>query len=221
MDGRGEHRLKSFRSCPRQLSLQADRLVLGVSLGAVAVASYALCVQMAQPIYGFAASGLHFLFPYLAGRKASQSSSHLHKAVLTAFAANLFFVGASTAILLLFGPRILRVWVGDAIAQSSATIFPVIVWSSALLALNVTGTYALFAFGRIRIVTWVNLAAGATMLLFMVWLLPRFGAYGMASARLSYGAITLLVYIPLARQLGKAPGTHLSLPAASPVCEEV
>ncbi len=49
---------------------QADRLLLGVSLGASTVTAYALCVQMAQPIYGIASSGLHFLFPYLAGRNA-------------------------------------------------------------------------------------------------------------------------------------------------------
>ena len=40
---------------------QADRLLLGVSLGATTVTAYALCVQMAQPIYGIASSGLHFL----------------------------------------------------------------------------------------------------------------------------------------------------------------
>src|SRR5271168_228797 len=41
---------------------QVDRMMLGVSLGAGVVASYALSAQMAQPIFGFAASGLHFLF---------------------------------------------------------------------------------------------------------------------------------------------------------------
>jgi O-antigen/teichoic acid export membrane protein len=86
--------------------------------------------------------------------------------------------------------------------------------------LNVTGTYALFAFGRIRIVTWINLAAGATMLLLMVWLLPRFGAYGMALARFCYGAITLLVYLPLARMLRKEQKAFLPIPAGKPVCEE-
>jgi len=199
---------------------QADRLVLGVSLGAVAVASYALCVQMAQPIYGFAASGLHFLFPYLAGRNASQPLSHLRKAVLTAFAANLFFVGASAATLLLFGPRILHVWAGEAIAQSSVSIFSVIVWSSALLGLNVTGTYALFALGRVQIVTWLNLAGGATMLLLMFLLLPRFGAYGLAMARLCYGSVTLLLYLPLALELSKRRDPRVLVAAAMPVCEE-
>jgi O-antigen/teichoic acid export membrane protein len=200
---------------------QADRLFLGISLGAVAVAAYTLCTQLAQPIYGFAASGLHFLFPHLAERHASRANSTVRKTIFIASACNLLFVAVSTMTLLLFGESILRVWAGADIARSAAPVLPIIVWSSALLALNVTGTYALFALGRIRIVTWLNLAAGAAMLLLMVWLLPRFGTYGMAMARLSYAAITLLVYVPLARQLGKAPKTHMSLPASSPICEEV
>jgi O-antigen/teichoic acid export membrane protein len=86
--------------------------------------------------------------------------------------------------------------------------------------LNVTGTYSLLALGRFRVVTWLNLAAGATMLLLMTWLLPRFGAYGLALARLSYGSITLLLYLPLAFQLSKAPAAHVPMPVGKPVCEE-
>jgi O-antigen/teichoic acid export membrane protein len=199
---------------------QADRLFLGVSLGALAVASYALCAQLAQPIYGFTASGLHFLFPHLAERSASRTTSDIRKAVLVALACNLLFVVAATAILMHFGQRILLTWAGADIARSSTAIFPVIVWSSALLGLNVTGTYSLLAFGRVRVVTWLNLTAGTTMLLLMIWLLPRFGAYGLALARLSYGSITLLLYLPLAFQLSKTPAAYMPMPAGKPVCEE-
>jgi O-antigen/teichoic acid export membrane protein len=121
---------------------------------------------------------------------------------------------------MLFGQSILRSWAGAEIAQSSASIFPVIVWSSALLGLNVTGTYALLAFGRVRILTWINLTAGAAMLLFMVWMLPRLGTYGLALARLCYGSITLLLYLPLVRELRKVSAGPMSFPAGQPVCEE-
>jgi len=199
---------------------QADRLFLGVSLGAVAVASYALCAQLAQPIYGFAASSLHFLFPHLAGRSASQATSGTRKTVFIAFACNLLLVAIATAGLMLFGLPILRTWAGADIARNSTAVFPVIVWSSALLGLNVTGTYALLAFGRVQVVTWLNLTAGATMLLLMVYLLPRLGTYGLALARLCYGAITLLLYFPLVRQLRKTHGAYVPMPAGKPVCEE-
>lgn len=199
---------------------QADRIFLGVSLGAVAVASYALCTQLAQPIWGFAASGLHFLFPHLAERSAVQSSSGTRRAVLIAFACNLLFVTVAAATLMLFGERILRSWAGADIARSSVAIFPIIIWSSALLGLNVTATYALLAFGRVRTITWLNLAAGATMLLLMFWLVPRLGTYGLALARLCYGSITLLLYLPLVLGLRRARATYAPMSAGKPVCEE-
>ena len=42
---------------------QADRIVIGVLLGAPAVAGYSLCAQAAQTIHGVVAAGFHALFP--------------------------------------------------------------------------------------------------------------------------------------------------------------
>ena len=192
---------------------QADRLIMGVTLGATVVTSYALCVQMAQPIYGLAASGLHFLFPYLSGRRGTASTAVLRKAVFVAFLANLLLVAAGTAMLLLFGGRVLQAWGGDAIAQSAKPVLPLIAWSTALMGLNVTGSYAMFALGRVRAVTWLNLVGGAAMMLLIALLLPRHGVYGIAMARLCYGPITLLVYLPLAFLLRSRPEARLPVAA--------
>ena len=58
---------------------QVDRLITGVYLGAAAAASYALCAQLAQPIYGIAASGLHFLFPHVSARITTDSVAPLRR----------------------------------------------------------------------------------------------------------------------------------------------
>lgn len=192
---------------------QIDRLVLGASLGAGVVASYALCAQMAQPIFGLSASGLHFLFPYLSHRNSYPASSSTKRPLLAAFACNVIFVGICTVTLLLQGDRILRAWAGTTIAQSAAPVLTVIVWSSALLGLNVTATYALLALGRVQIVTWFNLAGGAVMLSLMLLLTPRMGIRGIAIARLSFALVPLLLYIPLLRHIlstGSAQGKEMS-----------
>jgi O-antigen/teichoic acid export membrane protein len=198
---------------------QMDRLVLGVSLGASVVTAYALCVQIAQPIYGIASSGLHFFFPYLSGRQASLPATQLRTAVLTAFCANLLFVIASTGAVLLFGREVLRLWVGETIARSASDLLTPIAWSFALLGLNVTAYYSLLAFGRVRTVTFVSLAGGAAMLLLMVWLLPITGARGAALARLACGASTLLLYIPVISILHRRFTTPVSTTSAGLVCE--
>jgi O-antigen/teichoic acid export membrane protein len=150
---------------------QADRLFLGVSLGAAAVTSYALCVQMAQPIYGVAAAGLHFLFPYLAGRRSGAEQGRMGKVICIAMAANLLFVLCSTVLVVSVGPALLKTWVGQDVARASVAILSPIAWSFALLGLGVTGYYALLAMGNVRTVTLLNLTGGVAMLLTMAWLL--------------------------------------------------
>jgi O-antigen/teichoic acid export membrane protein len=199
---------------------QVDRLILGVWLGASAVAAYALCVQMAQPIYGIAASGLHFLFPYLSGRRVTTPLATLRAPILKAFAVNLLLVFVGVAVALLFGKPLLNAWIGADIARSAAMVLAPIVWSFALLGLNVTAYYALLALGHVRTVTVLNFIGGTVMLLAMIWLLPRFGVHGVAMARLFYGSIALLMYYPLARLLYRTSPASSPSTGAYPVCED-
>jgi len=196
---------------------QVDRLLLGVSLGAAAVASYALCIQLAQPIFGLTASALHFLFPYLSGRVGTMSRTALKRELAMAFACNLLLVSTGTMLLLVFGDRMLRAWAGEAIAQAAAPIFPLIVLGSALLGLSVTATYAMLALGQVRTVTWFSLGGGVAMLLTMGWLLHHSGVQGLAIARLGYGSFSLLLYLPLLRSLNVR--RVIAKPPAASLCE--
>jgi len=180
---------------------QFDRILLGIWLGALAVTPYSLCVQFAHPIFGLSASGLNFLFPYLSGRAGNTSRKGLKKTVLKALACNLILVACGAAILLLVGDRLIRIWAGPAVAHSAAHILPPIVLGSAMLGLSVTGTYALQALGQFRTVAIFTLAGRAAMLLLMIDLLRHQGLEGLALSRLFLGAISLLVYLPLARLL--------------------
>ena len=176
---------------------QFDRILLGVSLGALAVAPYALCVQFAQPIFGLTASGLHFLFPYLSGRASSISAAVLNRTLLMAFSCNLLLVAVMSGALLLAGPRLISLWAGPAVAKGANTILAPIVLGSALMGLGVTGTYAMQALGRFRIVALISLASRTAMLLLMIQLLRQWGIQGLAISRFCYGFLALLVYLPL------------------------
>jgi O-antigen/teichoic acid export membrane protein len=188
-----------FQALGGVIFAQFDRILLGVSLGAQAVAPYALCVQFAQPIAGLTASGLNFLFPYLSGRAGSMSNDDLRRTLFKALACNLAVVGGCAGVLLLVGNRLMHIWAGAAVAQSADKIFPWIVLGSAFTGLSVTGIYALQALGLFRIVAVVNLGSRAAMLPLMVYLLHRFGLEGLAVSRLCLGSIGLMVYLPLGR----------------------
>jgi O-antigen/teichoic acid export membrane protein len=181
---------------------QFDRILLGVSLGALAVAPYALCVQFAQPIFGLTASGLHFLFPYLSGRAGALPNAALKRTLLKAFAANFLLVVCGAGLLILSGDRLIRLWAGPAVAASAKGIFIPIVLGSALMGLSVTGTYAMQALGLFRTVALISLGGRTAMLMLMIYLLHHMGLRGLAGARVCYGLIALTVYLPLLRELG-------------------
>jgi len=181
---------------------QLDRVMLGVYLGAAALAPYALCIQFSQPIFGLTASGLNFLFPYLSSRTASASQAELKRMVLKSFACNLLLVSAGAAVLLAFGPRLIRIWAGAGVAHTATAILPPIVIGSALMGLGVTGTYAMQALGLFRTVACISLAGRSAVLFLMIYLLRHMGIQGLAITRVFYGSVALIAYLPLANALG-------------------
>ena len=182
---------------------QVDRLAAGFALGASAIAVYTICVQLTQPIYGITAAGLHFLFPLLASDSARGFHPRLRRSIAVALAGNLTFVAIGLISLLLFGPFILRHWVGSTMADAAAGILPAAAWGSALSALAVTGCYTLLAMGRPKAVAFLNIAGGLAMAGALPVLIPRFGLAGVAYSRLLPGCAALLVYIPLSSQIAR------------------
>ena len=176
---------------------QADRLLIGATLGASAVACYGICVQVAQPIHGLTAAALHFVYPHLSARSANLPLTRIRSLIAVAFAANVLLAVAFTLLVATWGPRILTAWMGSSIGMQANAILPIIAISFGLLAMNVTGHYALLAFGRFGIVTVLNTAGGLLMLFATATLWRTHGVQGAALARLCYGPCTLLMYISL------------------------
>jgi len=199
---------------------QLDRLLTGISFGAAAVASYSLCVQLCQPIYGVTAAGLHFLFPRIAAKDALGDEAGVRSTILMGICANILMVGTGTAGMLIFGGPLLRAWAGASVAETGGSLLPVIAWSTAASGLGVAGVYSMFALGRVKSVTCFILGGGTVMAAAMWLLSRRYGLQGLAWGRLCYGPITCLVYVPLAKMLGKRPAIHARSAAPIELIEE-
>jgi O-antigen/teichoic acid export membrane protein len=189
---------------------QADRILVGLLMGAPVVAYYGLCIQAAQPIHGLISSGMHFLFPHLSARYAVAPIAEIRRKVIVAIKANLIFVAILSVPAMVFGNRLLSMWIGSAFGKQSRFLFPTIVCSFALLGMNVTGHYALLAVGKVKTITYLNLAAGVVMLGLMAILLSRFGLMGAPLARLVFGPITWLAYLQLKKVLWRASPVRIS-----------
>lgn len=178
---------------------QVDRIVIGVFLGAPAVACYGLCAQAAQTIHGISGAGFHVLFPHLSSRLEAEPLADLRHTVWIAFKTNLVLAGLLGLPFILLSRPILSVWMGPEFARQAWPILSILGVSFSLFALNVTAHYTLLAIGQVRLVTALNLAAGAAMLLLMLLLTPRFGMVGTACARFISGPGTCILYYPLYR----------------------
>ena len=197
---------------------QADRFVVAFFMGAPAVAYYGLCTQAAQPIHGLVSSAMHFLFPHLSMRYPVAPIAEIRRKIVLAIKANLLLVSALSLPVVFFGNYILKVWIGPAFDRQPRFLFPIIACSFALLALNIAAHYALLAVGQVRVVTYLNLFAGVTMLLLVALLIPGHGLRGGAMARLIYGPITCLAYLQLRRIIWRT-GKHAPLPQQITLCE--
>jgi O-antigen/teichoic acid export membrane protein len=178
-------------------STQADRLLIGFLLGAPALAYYSICTQAAQPIHGLISSGYHFLFPHLSARSSVAPVRDLRRTIITAFRANILLVVILAAPMIFFSRYILTLWMGPVFAANASGTLSIVAWSYALLGLNVTAYYSLLALGRVRFVSFLNLAATVAMLAAMALLIPHWGMQGAAAGRLIYGPITWITYAVL------------------------
>jgi len=188
---------------------QADRVVIGVLLGAPAVAIYALCDQAAQCIHGVVAAGFHGLFPHLSARLETESLAEVRPTLWRAFRWNAMLAVLIGAPVVVLSKPILALWMGRTFAQQAWPIFSVLAAGSALLAMNVTAHYALLGTGRNRLVTSANLIAGAAMLLAMILLTPHFGTVGTACGWLIPGPVTCVLYLPLYRMFRTRPAMRV------------
>ncbi|MGA8089523.1 MAG: oligosaccharide flippase family protein [Terracidiphilus sp.] len=199
---------------------QGDRLIGGASMGASAVVAYALCAQISQPVYGLTASGLHFLFPYLAIRQRTSTPTELRRIVKRAFAANAVLVLIGTGTLLTGSNWILHLLANDAVASACALLLPSVLAGSALAALSVTGVYAMFALGRVQFVALTNVGgalAGAGVVAYFV---HGFGVKAIIAGRFAFALVALLVYVPLLRELRIGSIRVDGLAANGPAVEE-
>jgi O-antigen/teichoic acid export membrane protein len=186
---------------------QVDRLFVGITFGGVAVGAYSICMQLAQPVAGTAASAFHFIFPLLA-RSSTERRSRLARRIMVAFACNFLLVTATSIALFWFGRHLLRAWTTPEVAKAGLSLLPLAIFASALTGLAVTGVYAMLALGRAGAVAASTLVAGAAMLGCITFVIRHYGILGVAASRGLFGLVSLSIYIPLVRLLRREAATQ-------------
>lgn len=175
----------------------ADRMLIGSFMGAASLAHYSVATQLAQQIHAFSAAGVSVIFPKISRRLEGNVNFSLSRVTTLTLAGNFLASSILALGLLIFGRRILTLWLGEAEAEASTDVLWYLTIAYWLLAINVVPHFILLGVGKIRIVAMFNLAAGLVSLFAMYVLVQHYGLVGVGIARIAYGAITLVTLVSL------------------------
>lgn len=182
----------------------ADRFVIGTMLGTAPVAIYVLCVQVTQPIHGLSAAGFNFLFPHISTR---HEAGEVHGPRRVFRLALLISIGSALVFaltLIIFGKSLLTLWMGAAFAEQSYIVLAILAAAYAAMAANVVPHCGLLALGRVRLISALNVSAGAVLIGLMALLIPSLGLTGAALGRLGYSVLLAIPYIVSSRNAFRA-----------------
>lgn len=174
-----------------------DRLLVGSLLGASSLAHYSIATQLAMQIHAFSAAGFSVIFPKISRKLHGDINFSLINITKLALVGNFIVSGILSLGLLIFGEKILILWLGSEDAYASLNVLRYLTIAYWLLAINVIPHFILLAINRVRFVAISNILAGFVSLVIMYFLAQHYGIDGIGIARVIYGVITLVNFISL------------------------
>jgi O-antigen/teichoic acid export membrane protein len=178
----------------------ADRFLVASMLGTAPVAIYVLCVQVAQPIHGLAAAAFSFVFPHISSRHGAGEIRGPHRVFRIALLTSLALSVALALPLIVLSKPFLNVWMGKQVADDGHVVLALLAVAYTLMALNVVPHYALLAFGRVRLISGLNVGSGILLTLLIIFLVPTFGLIGAAIGRIAYSLLLAIPYLVASRK---------------------
>ena len=181
-----------------KLNYSTDALVIGVFLGALAVAAWAVAQRVIDTAQKLANQLNEALFPVIVLSAASGRNDQLGSVLLQGTRWSLAMIVPITAALLILSGDLIRSYVGPAFADS----VPVIRILALVLAIRVgsaTGTTLLKGAGRHRMLAWTNAFMAIVNLVLSIVLVRSLGLTGVALGTLiPVAAVSVFVLFPAA-----------------------
>ncbi len=195
---------------------QADRLIVGATIGPAAAGAYSICLQIVQPIQTICVQAFNFVFPRISHKTEAgehASAQHFVRTILTISATLTLLLSLP---LLLAGKPLLSFYMGSEFAKANYSILPVLTIAFAIVSISVVPYYALLGTGQVRFVSLLNLFAGIAAAACAAWWTPHIGPLGAAFSRLLYGCIACGSFLRLAKTFN-LPAPSIMEPASSVV----
>jgi O-antigen/teichoic acid export membrane protein len=196
-----------------KLNYELDELVIGVFLGPIWVAVWAVADRIISGMQRLTNQSNTVLFPVVVDSDATNKTERLQAVLIQGTRLSLATVIPIAAGLIVLAEPLVRIWVGPKML-ASVTVIQILAWVLALRVGNATSTTLLKGAGRIRYLAGVNIATGLVNLALSALLIRPFGLDGVAYGTLIpvafssifvlWPAACLRVGVPLAQSFRQA-----------------
>ncbi len=194
-----------------RLRFRTDELVLGTMMSTVAVTWFNIGARIVDYSQEFVTSLSQIFVPMASQSEATGNLDRVRKIYLAGNRACAFLILPVTAILIVFGKHIIRIWVGARYVPHSYPVLVVMIIPFALMLSQAASGRVLFGLGKHRTLATITVIEGVANLILSIALVPQLGIVGDALGTAIPLSFTCLWFLPrhLKKQIGVPVGTFL------------
>ncbi|HUB03340.1 MAG TPA: oligosaccharide flippase family protein [Terriglobales bacterium] len=194
-----------------RLRFRTDELVLGGMMSAVAVTYFNIGARIVDYAQEFVSSLAQIFVPMASQSEATGNLDRIRKIYVLGNRVCAFLTFPITALLIIFGKSIIRIWVGARYVPFSYPVLVIMMLGFAMMLMQAASTRVLFGLGTHRTMAWVVTIEGIANLILsiaLVALVPNFGVMGDCIGTAIPMAATYLLFMPrhLSKQIGVPVG---------------
>ena len=192
-----------------RLRFRTDELVLGAMMSTVAVTYFNIGSRIVDYAAEFIGALAQVFVPMSSQSEATGDLARVRKIYLAGNRACAFLMLPITAILIILGPHIIRIWVGARYIPHSYPVLVVMLIPFALMMSQAASGRVLFGLGIHQTWAVITVIEGVANLILSIALVPPLGIIGDALGTAIPLSFTYLVFLPrhLKKQIGVPVGT--------------
>ena len=194
-----------------RLRFRTDELVLGTMMSTVAVTWFNIGARIVDYAQEFVSSLAQVFVPMSSQSEATGNLDRVRKIYIAGNRVCAFLILPITAILILFGKHIIRIWVGARYVPHSYPVLVVMIIPFALMLAQAASTRVLFGLGKHQTMATITVIEGIANLVLSIALVRPLGIVGDALGTAIPLSFTCLVFLPrhMKKQIGVPVGTFL------------
>jgi O-antigen/teichoic acid export membrane protein len=191
-----------------RLRFRTDELVLGGMMSTVAVTYFNIGARIVDYAQEFVSSLAQVFVPMASHSEATGNLDRVRRIYVAGNRVCAFLIFPITALLIIFGKHIIRIWVGARYVPHSYPVLVIMILGFALMLMQAASTRVLFGLGKHRTMAWVVMIEGIANLILSIALVPSLGIVGDSLGTAIPMAVTYLLFMPrhLKKQIGVPVG---------------